>query len=41
LPSPFGSTDGAANHLVGVLGIDTEAHVQLDGFVELGEFNLL
>ena len=33
--------DRAANHLVGVLGIDAEAHVHLDGLVELGELDLL
>ena len=33
--------DGAADHLVGVLGIDSQAHGDLDGFVELGEFNFL
>ncbi len=29
--------DGAAHHLVGVLGIDAEAQGDLDGLVELGE----
>src|SRR5208283_697958 len=32
---------GAANHLVGMLGIDAEAHVDLDGLIEFGEFDLL
>ena len=36
-----GQHDGAADHLVGVLGIDSQAHVQLHGFVELGEFDFL
>jgi hypothetical protein len=33
--------DRAADHLVGMFGIDTQAHVKLDGFVELGELDLL
>jgi hypothetical protein len=33
--------DGAADHLVGVLGIDSQAHRDLDSFVELGVFHFL
>ena len=33
--------DRAADHLVGVLGIDAEAHVHFDGLIELGELDLL
>ena len=36
LPVPDGQGDGAAHHLVGLAGIDAEAHRQLDGLVELG-----
>ena len=31
-----GQGDGAAHHLVGLAGVDAEAHDQLDGLVELG-----
>ena len=41
LPSPFGMHDGAADHLVGVLGIDAETHVHFDGLVEFGELDFL
>ena len=34
-------THRAAHHLVGMLGIDAQAHVDLDGFVEFGELDLL
>jgi hypothetical protein len=33
--------DGAADHLIGVLGIDSQTHRQFHGFVELGELNFL
>ena len=33
--------DGAADHLVGMLRIDAEAAGQLDGLIELGEFDFL
>ena len=36
LPVPDGQGDGAADHLVGLAGVDAEAHGQLDGLVELG-----
>ena len=32
---------GAANHLVGVLGIDAEPHGDFHGLVELGELDFL
>src|ERR1700676_3174014 len=32
---------GAANHLVGMLGINSQAHRQVDGLVELGILNFL
>ena len=41
LPQPVRQHDGAAHHLVGVLGIDAEAHVQFDGLVELGKLDFL
>ena len=31
----------AADHLVGMLGIDAQAHVHFDGLVELGELDFL
>ena len=33
--------DGAAHHLVGVLGIDSETHGDFDGLIELGVFHFL
>ena len=41
LAQPVRHDHGAAHHLVGVLGVDAEAHVHLHGLVELGEFDLL
>ena len=41
LAEPVGQHHGAAHHLVGVLGIDAQAQVQLDGLIELGELDLL
>ena len=41
LTQAVGQDHGAAHHLVGVLGIDAQAHVQLHGLVELGELDLL
>jgi hypothetical protein len=38
---PVREHDRAADHLVGVLGIDAEAKRDLDGFVELRELHLL
>src|SRR5947208_4700593 len=36
LPGAVGEAHGAAHHLVGVLGIDPEAHRDIDRFVEFG-----
>src|SRR5262249_14806771 len=36
LPRAVRQHDGAAHHLIGVLGIDPEPHRKVDGFVELG-----
>ena len=41
LPEAVRQHDGAAHHLIRVLGIDTEPKRQLDGFVELRELDLL
>ena len=35
LPIPCGKRHRAADHLVGLLGVDAELHVNLDGLVEL------
>ncbi len=40
-PEPVRQHDRAADHLIGVLRIDAQTHVQLDGLVELGELDLL
>ena len=37
---PVGQDDRAPHHLIGVLGIDPEAHRHFDGLVELGERGL-
>ena len=36
-----GPSLNGSNNLVGVFGIDTEAHVNFDGFVEFREFDFL
>src|SRR5690606_6706533 len=36
LASAIGQVDDAADHLVGVAGVNTQIHCNLDGFVELG-----
>jgi len=41
LAEPVGHDHRAAHHLVRVLGIDTQAHVYFDGFVELGVLDFL
>ena len=41
LAEPVRQDDRAADHLVGVLGIDAEAKRELDGLVELRELHLL
>jgi hypothetical protein len=33
--------DGTANHLIGVLGIDAQPQMQLDGLIKLRELDLL
>ena len=38
---PVGHDHGAAHHLVGVLGVDAQPHVDLDRLVELGELDFL
>ena len=41
LAGPVGKDDGAADHLVGMLGIDPEPHGHVDGLVELGVVGFL
>src|SRR5207253_9199785 len=38
---PVRHDHGAANHLIGVLRVDPEAHMDLDGLVEFGVLDLL
>src|SRR5262249_33072835 len=40
LPRPIGKGDGAADLLVGFLGVHTEPDVELDGLIELGRSGL-
>src|SRR6185437_1176476 len=37
----MGENNGPADHLVGVAGINAQAHRQVDGLVELGKLGLL
>ena len=41
LTQTIGQDNRAADHLVGLLGVDTEAHVHFNGFVEFGVLDLL
>src|SRR5207244_12971346 len=41
LAKPIGHDHGAAHHLIGVLGVDSETHVYFHGLIEFGEFDLL
>ncbi len=41
LAEAVGQNDRAADHLVGVLGVDAETHGQVDGLVELGVLGFL
>jgi hypothetical protein len=41
LAEAVGQDDRAANHLVGVLGVDAQTEGQVDGLVELGELGFL
>ena len=41
LPVPCGQHDGSADHLVGVLRVDAQAHRDVDALVELGGAGLL
>jgi hypothetical protein len=41
LAGAAGQCDGAAHHLVGLAGVDAEAHGHVDGLVELGRCHAL
>ena len=41
LTGSMGKGDGTSNHLVGMLGVDTQTHGYFHGLVELGERRLL
>ena len=41
LAEAVGKNNRAADHLVGVLGVDAETHGQVDGLIELGELDFL
>ena len=41
LAEPVGHDHRAANHLIGVLGVDAKTHVDFNGLVELGELEFL